>query len=77
MLEIGADAFCECKKLREVIFGEESRLEKIGQSCFYSTRIESIVIPKGVEEIRSYAFCRCEMLKEVALEEGSRLKIIG
>lgn len=51
VLEIGTDAFCECKKLREVIFEEGSRLEKIGQSCFYSARIRKIVIPRGVEEI--------------------------
>ena len=49
--EIGADAFFECKKLKDVIFEEGSRLEKIGQNCFYSTRIERIVIPKGVTEI--------------------------
>lgn len=57
VLEIGADAFHGCEKLREVVFVPGSRLEKIGQNCFYNTRIERIVVPKGVTEIQEHTFC--------------------
>ena len=51
MREICTEAFYECKKLREIIFEEGSKLEKIGQNCFCGAGIEKIVIPTGVDEI--------------------------
>lgn len=56
MREICADAFYKCEKLREVIFEEGSKLEKIGQGCFCNAGIRRIVIPKGVEEIQEHTF---------------------
>lgn len=32
--EIGMSAFCACKALRSVVFGANSRLERIGELCF-------------------------------------------
>ena len=56
MREICTEAFYECKKLREVIFVPGSKLKKIGQSCFWGTGIQSIVIPKDVTEIQEHTF---------------------
>lgn len=39
--------------------------------------IESITIPKYVEEIGDSAFYGCHSLREVSFENGSRLKTIG
>lgn len=49
--EIGARAFYNCKNLKRITFMQRSKLARIGSGCFYKTRIEKIVIPKGVEEI--------------------------
>ena len=54
-----------------------SRLERIGAGSFYNTKIDRMVIPKGVAEIREWTFSWCRNLKEVVLEEGSRLKTVG
>ena len=50
-------------------------VEKIGESAFFASGIESVVIPDSVTEIGSYAFANCENLTEVSL--GDRVKIIG
>ena len=43
MREIGADAFCGCEKLSEVVFEEGSRLKVIGKGVFvYCSNIRSI-----------------------------------
>lgn len=49
--EIGVDAFCDCEKLKRVIFAENSRLERLGAYCFSSSGIEKIAIPEGVKEL--------------------------
>ena len=54
--EICTEAFYGCEKLREVIFEEGSKLEKIGRGCFWGTGIQRIVIPKGVTEIQEHTF---------------------
>lgn len=35
--EIGNNAFEDCRNLKEVVFEEESKLEKIGQDCFQNS----------------------------------------
>ena len=75
--EIWVDAFCRCKKLKQVVFAPGNRLERIGRGGFYCTGIERIAIPKEVGEIQEGAFEGCENLKEVVFEEGSKLETIG
>lgn len=75
--EIGADAFCYCKKLKSVAFAEGSRLEKLGAYCFSLSALEKIFIPRGVKELQKGTFKYCINLKEVVFEENSLLKRIG
>ena len=65
-----------CEELWHVVFAPGSALERIGPNCFYMTRIERIVIPKGVIKIECNAFKDCENLKEVVFEEESRLRTL-
>ena len=44
-------AFYGCKNLKEVVFEEGSRLEKIGNSSFARTNLKEITLPKTLKEI--------------------------
>ena len=68
MREIGTEAFCKCTKLKRVVCAEESRLEKIGDSCFWESGIEEITLPSTLENIEYLAFFRCDNLKTIRLE---------
>ena len=56
MKEIGVDAFCNCKNLKQVTFAPGSKLEVIGAGSFCNTGIERVVIPKGVTGIPKDTF---------------------
>ena len=67
--EIGQWTFCNCNKLREVVFNEG--LQKIGVYAFYQcTSLSSITIPSTVTEIVGRAFSDCISLREVTFKEG-------
>ena len=70
--EIGADAFCNSKSLRQITFAEGSRLEKIGRSCFSGSGIEEITLPGTVKEVGDDAFKNCSHLRVVWEENGCR-----
>ena len=53
---MGIYAFHACKELRSVVFGDNSRLEKIGNSCFAKSGLESIRTPSALKEIGDGAF---------------------
>lgn len=57
--------FERCKRLREVIFEDGSRLRKIGKGCFCGSGLEQITLPSAVEEISVDAFQNCERLRKV------------
>ena len=63
--EIGRRAFSLCRNLANVEIAEGTALKTIPGSCFEETKIESIVIPEGVETIGSLAFWKCASLKSV------------
>jgi hypothetical protein len=73
---IGADAFSNCRSLKEVIFPADSCLKMIlgFQYCFQLFRIE---IPASVETIEHPAFTNCHSLRTVIFRAGSRLKILS
>ena len=76
VMEVGVDAFYNCKRLKRVVFAPGSRLERIRCGCFRMTGLKRIAIPRGVARIERIAFCCCENLQEVVFEEGSGLETI-
>lgn len=70
-------AFMEVKKLKSIIFADDSELKSIGESAFYGSGIESISIPKHVQSIADQAFAHCVHLKSVEFQFDSELESIG
>lgn len=64
-------------RLSEVIINENSELQFIGESAFFSLNIEYIFIPRHVKIIGDCAFKFCAKLKKVEFQEGSELQTIG
>ena len=52
--KIGANAFCYCGKLSEVIL--PSTIKQIGDEAFSTTKISSVNLPEGLESIGWRAF---------------------
>jgi len=52
--EIGAEAFMNCKNLKEIILPEN--LKRIGFSAFFGTALERVKLPEGTSDIYSNAF---------------------
>ena len=75
--ELGEDAFRDCKRLREVVFAPNSRLEDIGDNCFSNCGFEEVTVPKSVRSIGRCAFQYCRNLQSLTLEEGSHLAHVG
>lgn len=71
--EIANSAFANCSNLAAIDIPDT--VEKIGESAFFASGIESVVIPDTVTEIGSYAFANCENLAEVDL--GNNVEVIG
>lgn len=68
--------FRNCNNLKHVLFEDGSRLKEIQDKMFFEKPLESIILPKSVENIGRNAFSRSS-LKSIKFEEGSRLKRIG
>ena len=60
---IADGVFQGLRGLREVVFGENSHLEKIGAEAFARTGIEKFVTPASLRTISQAAFCGCEKLR--------------
>ena len=65
---IGSNAFYGCQSMKSLTLPEG--LETIGTYAFRSARIESIVIPESVRQIKMNAFASCKSLKSVQLPEA-------
>lgn len=57
--------------LKEVLFGRESKLERIGQSAFAGSGITSFHIPSTVRELGDHCFDKCLALRTVTFGEVS------
>lgn len=67
---IGFVAFSGCTSLQSVTFGENSKLESIGDSAFYSCdSLTSITIPDSVTSIGTQAFSNCTSLITVVISD--------
>lgn len=58
-------AFQHCKKLKEVIFEENSQLDTIGDRVFYETSLSDIIIPESCSTVGTGAFALCPLLKTI------------
>ena len=74
---LGAYAFAGRERLREVVFGPDSRLESIEKGCFQNCGLEEIVVPSSVRSIGKEAFSGCRRLSSVRFEDGSMLSEVG
>lgn len=72
---IEVDAFRGWKNLKEVVFEEGSRLERIGNYAFADTALRQFTAPDSLKRIGAGAFSNCKDLKQVGLNEG--LEVIG
>ncbi len=70
---IGAEAFADCKELREVFL--PISVEVIGERAFANSGISKLAIPESVTEIGQAAFADCKELGEVVLPAS--VKVIG
>ena len=74
VVEVGDEAFSNCKQLREVMFNNGlQRIESGSFSCCRS--LSSITLPTTVTEVGNGAFMNCKQLRVVLFNDG--LKKIG
>ena len=67
---IGDEAFCE-SGLREIVFAEDSELNKIGKKAFLSCQsLTSIELPDSLTLLGDYAFWGCDALTSLKLSAG-------
>ena len=58
-------------------FEPDSRLERIGNTCFESCGLVEMVIPRSVRSIEYLAFCNCQDFRSLRFEEGSQISSVG
>jgi hypothetical protein len=75
--ELCDGCFCSQKHLSGLSFETDSRLRRIGECAFFSSSLNSIVIPSSVEIIGNFCFDSCDNLSVVKFESNSRLSEIG
>lgn len=70
-------AFSECKKLEEVRFENNSKLNIIGQETFYKNiNLKKMIFPKKLKIISRNIFNEAINLEEVIFEDGSLIESI-
>ena len=75
--EIANDAFSFNNTLENVIFQENSKLERIGIRAFSGCRnLKNINLPESLSEIGSSAFSSCSSLKEITIPKKVKELVI-
>jgi hypothetical protein len=62
-----------CDLLSSLTFESNSRLTRIESRVFFSSSLQSILIPRNVEVISSECFAHCRSLSSISFESNSRL----
>ena len=75
--EIEIEAFCQCRRLKKVIFAEGSRLERIGVACFCGSGIEELAFPSALKELGADAFYNCNSLKTIRMEREHEVNLMN
>ena len=71
---INSYSFEFCKKIKNLIFTNESELNTICEFSFSNSTIESIIIPKSVTKIEHNAFYNCKNIKSFELDNKLLIK---
>ena len=76
---IGNSAFTQCSSVQTLIFAEDSKLTKIGESAFCNMGKlgPEITIPASVTSIGNSAFRQCQSVLTLIFAEDSKLTTIG
>lgn len=74
---IGVNAFSSCKKLKTIMFAEDSVLEEIKDECFCDSGLTEITFPRSLKELGRGAFRGCRRLKQLSFQTGSKLWSVG
>ena len=73
--KIPDSAFKGCSNLKNVIFAENSNLERIGGDAFRNcTSLQTITLPSSLQYLGEYAFDHDSALESVTFESGSQFK---
>jgi hypothetical protein len=56
--------------LKDAVIPADGSVEVIGEGAFCGCKIEQVVIPDTVTEIRGYAFSECDRLRSISLPAG-------
>lgn len=63
--EICSQAFFDCRKLRDIIFPENSSLHTLGNDAFSYSGVTSINLPETLRRVGEFCFYGCSNLSEV------------
>jgi hypothetical protein len=73
---IAANAFCNCRQLKRVVFQGEN-ISVIDGYAFYDSRLQVFDVPDSVKKIEENAFGNCVSLALIRFGPASRLTDIG
>ena len=73
--EIGGLAFCNCRRLKNVIIAEGSRLWKLEDRCFRNCAVEEVTLPGTLTSMSFDAFQGCNSLRTVYVEDGCNINV--
>ena len=74
--KIEHSTFHDCKNLKQIMFEEGSKLEKIGFNCFRNSGLEEITLPKALKKVGYGAFENCGNLKTIYVEDGCEADLL-
>lgn len=67
---IGEEAFWSCTRLKKITFGENCKLQQIGEAAFAHTDLRKFTAPASLQTIETRAFAECTNLEYVCLRGG-------
>ncbi len=77
VLQIDKCAFANDLGLHSIIFGENSRLQRLSFGAFADTGLYSFTVPASVSTIAQGAFLNCSTLSSITFAENSKLESLS
>ena len=72
LLELGDEAFADCRNLSAVRLNED--LKAVSDGCLRNSGLEALTVPASVRKIGCGAFQNCKHLEKLEFAEESQLK---